>query len=317
MNRATNNSLSIVIPTFNRSEYLDICLGMQIPIVANSGIPIFISDNASTDSTEAVVKKWLKIYANIFYHRNSKNLGPDENFEIALSLPDTKYIWLMGDTYNIPSDLITVALEAISNKLVAYDAIIFNVESRVKDIPSKIYKSNCNLLEDIGWHMTCMSSLIFSKDLIAQANFTRYRNTNFIQMGIIFEYIAERNSAVLWICDSSVKSIARRNLFKDSWYESTFHIWLDRWPNFVLSLPPSYSISLKLKCIRDHASKSSQFTIRGLLKHKACGLLTLKSYNEYRYLFPIALTPSSRMWVLIILLIPKSILNLLKKTIRK
>ena len=55
--------LSISIPTYNRSVYLEECLNsivQQIDINEKAKIEIYISDNGSTDDTYEVVKKIYK-----------------------------------------------------------------------------------------------------------------------------------------------------------------------------------------------------------------------------------------------------------------
>ena len=75
-----NNNLSIVIPTYNRADFLDYSLEIHIPLAKKYNVPIYIVDNASTDNTGEIVNKWMCEYVFLFYSRNKKNLGPDLNF---------------------------------------------------------------------------------------------------------------------------------------------------------------------------------------------------------------------------------------------
>ena len=56
----SNKQLSIVIPTYNRADFLDYSLKLHIPIVKKYNICIYISDNASTDNTKEVINKLVK-----------------------------------------------------------------------------------------------------------------------------------------------------------------------------------------------------------------------------------------------------------------
>lgn len=72
--------LSITIPTYNRAPYLQYLLGSlerQIGDLTHS-YEIVISDNASTDDTETVVKSFLG-KLNIVYVKRDKNYGPADN----------------------------------------------------------------------------------------------------------------------------------------------------------------------------------------------------------------------------------------------
>lgn len=78
--------LSICIPTYNRSKYLKKSLDSIViqDEFLNGIVEIVISDNASTDDTEEVVKPYLEKYTNIYYYRNEINVV-DRNFPLVLS----------------------------------------------------------------------------------------------------------------------------------------------------------------------------------------------------------------------------------------
>ena len=120
-----NSHLSIVIPTYNRAEFLDCCLGLIIPSAKKYNIEIYVSDNSSEDNTSAVVFRRVSEYSLIKYSCNSNNLGADKNFQIALGLPRSDYIWLLGDTYWIKSETIDFLIESFFNKKINADAIVF------------------------------------------------------------------------------------------------------------------------------------------------------------------------------------------------
>ena len=59
--------LSICIPTYNRAEYLEKSLDSLVNQENFSQIEVVISDNASTDATSDVCRKFTERYPNIFY----------------------------------------------------------------------------------------------------------------------------------------------------------------------------------------------------------------------------------------------------------
>ena len=79
--------LSICIPTWNRSEYLRICLDSLIgqPEFFTEDVEIIISDNYSPDegATETLGKEYAEKYENIYYFRNESCIE-DKNFPMAL-----------------------------------------------------------------------------------------------------------------------------------------------------------------------------------------------------------------------------------------
>ena len=90
--------ISVCIPTYNRAIHLANCLHSLI-ICAENGVDDFevcISDNASTDDTEAVVRRAQEVIP-IKYHRNSENLGIPRNFLQAVNMAEGDFAWLVGD----------------------------------------------------------------------------------------------------------------------------------------------------------------------------------------------------------------------------
>ena len=299
-----NPLLSIVLPTYNRAPFLDHCLGIHIPLIKEHNIEIFVSDNGSTDATAEVVEKYRKIYPLIRYHRNETNLGADKNFQIALGYPETAYVWLLGDTYRIPESGIDYLLNLLKSDGKSYDLVAFNVGDRVVDVPRQDYSDQNKLLSDLGWHLTCMSTLVYSSGLLKSAEFKRYENTCLIQTGIIFEYLAGKKFLVHWVGDLSVQGISLDGLAKGGWQDQTLEIWVNNWANMVLSLPPSYSLDAKLKCIKDHGTKARILTFSALRRLRRYNILNYQAYKKYVCLFPLTVV-SPRWTVLVLCLLPR------------
>ena len=279
-----NQFISIVIPTYERADFLDYCLEVHIPMMKEYNIEICIFDNASTDHTEEIVSKWMKEYPYLSYHKNEINIGPDANFERALKCPDTEYVWLLGDTYQLPKDGISYLLELIKNK--KYDAIVFNLVNNLK-LPTNDYNDSNLLLHDLGALMTCLSCLVFSKELIKRANFSRYYHSSFIQTGIIFEYIADKDFLIHWGQTESISGLKHPTLAKTNWSHTlkAFEIGCEDWTNFVMSLPPSYKLANKMKCIMDFGKVSSLFTLKNLVMLRIANLLNFRVFCKYKELF--------------------------------
>jgi abequosyltransferase len=296
-----NQLISIVIPTYERADFLDYCLEVHIPMMKQYNIQICIFDNASKDNTEEIVSKWVEEYPYLSYHKSETNIGPDANFERALKYPDTNYVWLLGDTYQAPKGGISYLLELIKNK--KYDAIVFNLANKLK-LPTKDHDDSNVLLHDLGALMTCLSCLVFSKELLDRANFSRYYQSSFIQTGIIFEDIADKDFLINWVQTLSVTGFANENLRKANWSHTSeaFEIGCKDWSNFVFSLPPSYDINSKMKCIMDFGKVSGLFTLSSLMKLKLKGILNFKVFLQYKKLFVFTIDyPSLLIFLLVFL----------------
>src|ERR1041384_5459909 len=88
--------LSICIGTYNRAEFLRCCLDSIVP-QATDDCEIVISDNASTDSTAAIVEAYRNLLPNLRYIRHSVNVGLDRNFDLAVRAASGVYCWLFSD----------------------------------------------------------------------------------------------------------------------------------------------------------------------------------------------------------------------------
>jgi len=66
--------LSICIPTYNRAAFLGEALDSVIR-QATDEVEIVVSDNASTDNTEALVREYQARFPRIRYHKNPGKSG--------------------------------------------------------------------------------------------------------------------------------------------------------------------------------------------------------------------------------------------------
>jgi glycosyltransferase involved in cell wall biosynthesis len=92
--------VSVIIPTFNRADYLRIAINSVLSQTMQD-FEIIIADNASADSTPEVVRGYDD--SRIRYLRHATNLGRHENGRRALDLVRGKYfIFLCDDDYFYP-----------------------------------------------------------------------------------------------------------------------------------------------------------------------------------------------------------------------
>ena len=312
-----NSLISITIPTFNRAPFLDACLEYHIPLARKHNVKIFISDNASDDHTQEVVERRCAEYSLIFYIRNQDNVGADANFEQALKLADTKYVWLLGDTYKIPERGLDYLVDLFTSRPVVYDLVVFNWKNRVKNIASQDYTDPNKILSDIGWHMTCLSALVYRTDMLTVCNFKSYLDTYFIQTGIIFDYISCHEHLIHWNRDISVETLFIDGVKKNTWAKYRFEIWFERWPKFIFSLPPVFLLSSKIKAIKDHGVKSKAFSIKNLLMMRFNNGLNLSICKKYRYIMPFTITYSQSLIFFIISMSPIFVIQFFKWLFRR
>lgn len=110
-------TISICIPTYNRAD----CIGQNLDSIVEqfsdpevlASTEVIISDNASTDGTEAVVKKYTNKYSNIFYYRNPQNIGFDRNLMNVVEKATGEFCMTIGDDDAFFPDSLAVMLKEI------------------------------------------------------------------------------------------------------------------------------------------------------------------------------------------------------------
>ena len=83
-NSDSKDLLSIGLPVYNCEEYISKAIESVLDQEL-SNFEIIISDNASTDNTGNICKKYEKISRNISYTRQDTNIGAIENFKFVLN----------------------------------------------------------------------------------------------------------------------------------------------------------------------------------------------------------------------------------------
>jgi len=280
-----NSILSIAIPTYNRADLLDFLLKSHIKTCEKYSIQIIISDNFSTDNTQEVINKWKKKSELIKSSRNKSTILPDQNVELALNLSRTEYTWLLGDSYFLSEDLIDCIIKNIKKNQKA-DLFIVNLENMLSVPKSKSYTDHNLLLIDLGGSMTCLSCLVFHKNIIEYGAFKRYRESFYGHLGVVLEYLGKcKVKNIVWIQEKSVQSLKHPTINKRNWSHShvAIEVGFRKWTNFVFSLPHTYLLKNKLVCLKSFGRLSKLATFRGFLLMRLRGQLTNKSYKEYKF----------------------------------
>ena len=132
--------LGVCIPTYNRRNMLAQYLKVLIPQVRRYGYPIYISDNSSNADTSALVRKLSKVYRNIHYHRNGRNVGMGGNMRLAIKMADTEYVWMTSDDDMVMYDAIEVVRRAIleGNDFVQVNAVGYDGKLEKQTAPQVV-----------------------------------------------------------------------------------------------------------------------------------------------------------------------------------
>lgn len=168
--------LSICIPTYNRSKALDGNLNALHKQISGKNLPLelIVSDNCSSDDTNAVVHKYINNGFSINYIRNSVNIGMDKNFAQCYRRAKGKYVLVLGDD----DFLINGMLEKLILKLSVGDYGLIHLHPRLNSVLSdEIYYDPKPFLQKISFWVTYITSNIVNSKYIKNYDFEKYSGT--------------------------------------------------------------------------------------------------------------------------------------------
>lgn len=94
---STKPDISIGVPVYNGADQIREVLE-NLLTQSFTNFEIIISDNASTDRTQAICEEMQKTDTRITYHRQARNVGGAPNFKFVLSMAQAPYfIWAAAD----------------------------------------------------------------------------------------------------------------------------------------------------------------------------------------------------------------------------
>ncbi len=127
--------LSIVIPTYNRAEYLKKCLNS---VLANDyqNLEILVCDNASEDNTLKIINSFND--TRLKYLRNEKNIGPERNVLKLLQNASGEYIFFLTDDDLLNENAILETIKIINRY--PYVGIILSALNILDDKTGKLLK---------------------------------------------------------------------------------------------------------------------------------------------------------------------------------
>lgn len=313
-----NKKLSICIPTYNRPGLLKRALNLFLEEVIEYKVPIYISDDSTNDKTEKLVSDLKKRYPYIYYVKNKKPLGIENNFYAVLGMPDTEYRWLLGDDDSIKKGSIKRILSIIDNS--RYDGIIVNAcrlkdkrfpekgckKKRVNHITSKIYTDKDRLLEELGWHTTFMSTIVYHRDVLKNFRKERYKNTIFPHFVLFYDYLGRKEGIkVFWDEKPSVFTLNIGSLSGANWFRNIIKIFTKQWYEAVFSLPDTYSEESKQKCVKNHDRFTGVFSPLKLLYIRSFGYLNIETVKNYeKYIRQAVVTPKPVVYLTSIFPVP-------------
>lgn len=165
--------LSVCIPTYNREQLLKQTIESIIAEIDIKSAEIIVSDNASADNTEAVVKELMTCHPCIKYFKNKQNIGLDENTLECIRKASGQYCWLCSDDDIVLSGAYKKILSVIDKHApnfiyLNYAGFIENEDYRIiykrnTDKEDVVYTDSEKMLRDLL--LNHFSAIVFKTDV--------------------------------------------------------------------------------------------------------------------------------------------------------
>lgn len=299
-----NNKLAISIPTYNRASILKENLMLMLPEIKKFNVAVYVSDDSSNYETRSIISNLKEEYENIFYSKNEPALGHDKNCLKSLSLPNSEYIWYLGDAQIIRNGAIARVFSIIDTN--NYDFLVVSSKNRFPKISSKVYIDFNKFFSELAWHATLTGITIYRKDILFRAHYEKYVNSNFMQLGVILEELVNNQNGLCWINEQLIYH--NKNKRGSYWSDNVFKVFAQDWSEFILNLPSGYTEKNKLYVIKSHSINTGIFGVKNLMYLRQKGILSKNSYAKYKEVIRLA-SPVNRHLVLLISLTPIAIVS--------
>lgn len=191
--------LSICIPTRNRAAFLYRTLRSitETSVFRNGNeIEIVVSDNASTDATEEIVKIFTEKYGDkIVYSRNETDIA-DKNFEKALRLGHGEFLKLNNDTFWFRDNKLEELLSDIKQYQKDRPVLFFPNDKSGKVV---LCSDLSEFVEQASYSMTWIGAFgIWKDDLERITDFSANANTQLTQTDILLREVARKKNSVVF-----------------------------------------------------------------------------------------------------------------------
>jgi glycosyltransferase involved in cell wall biosynthesis len=294
-----NTNLAITIPTYNRAAILEDHLLHLLPDLILNSIPVYISDDSDNSETEAAMTRLKSQYPYIYYHKNQQRLGHDRNFFAALSLPDSKYVWYLGDGMVIRPGAFEEILKSID-----LDLDFYFVNARVQHSPSVFIPASTMtcFLRNHAWHLTMSGATIYGvRPRAMLVNVEKNIWKNFVQLGFIFEFCSQYKATAYWNANLLIGGHIEKG--QSYWASQSLSVFVFDWVALISSFPNLFFGKEKIRVIKSHAVYAKLFDLKHLLRLRLAGVFTYDAYCAHRDPFRWAL-PFNIVSIWVILKLP-------------
>lgn len=204
--------LSIAIPTYNRAGYLFEALQAliaQLDETVSTLVEIIISDNASTDHTQALVQGMQTDYPQIqvTYFRQAETVNGNANIHNAAKLARGTFVYILSDDdVLLPGALPRLLSEVDTDPML--DAVCLNLRSFAltpSEVTPPVFRMAGDLttsdsdeaLVQTGTFLTFISAMAFRRELVDFNDYTCRINTALPHTYLFLDVLARMRTLLI------------------------------------------------------------------------------------------------------------------------
>lgn len=212
-NKNKNIKLSVAIPTYNGAKFIREALDSVISQLNDipEKIEILVSDNASTDSTEEIIREYVEEYPDILsYYKNEKNVGLDRNLDLIFKRAKGEYVWLLSDDDTLKEKSISIFLDKL-NKYKNPSVLFLNYSECDVNMNERLHRCRLDIHKDIycedgdiffresKFLFGLVSSLVIKRLEWNQVNIDKYIDINYgsVHVAAIIEILKNQPSVII------------------------------------------------------------------------------------------------------------------------
>ncbi len=193
--------LSICIPTRNRAKFLQKSLQSLTEVEffrKHQDIEIIVSDNASTDDTEKVVKDFIIAHGEkIRYFRNPVDIK-DQNFETVLRYGRGDFLKLANDSILWKKDALASVYNLVQKNSILKPTLFWLNGMRTTSEQEHLINGLDEFIKSVSFYMGWIGSFgIWREQLIKFKNLSDIAITNLVQVYILLEIISKNPQVVI------------------------------------------------------------------------------------------------------------------------
>ncbi len=203
-----NKLLGVCIPTYRRPDWLRKCVNSIVAGAAPFNVPIFIADDSEDHTNDEAIAELKARYRWVFCSPNSKNLGIDRNILKAVSLCECRYAWLLGEDDQMHPLAISRIISLLESDAtppaficVNYSAIDASgmrcLRERTLALDFDLTVPARTFVEEFAWASGFIGACIVETERWRQVDSQKYLGTYFAHLGVICEYIANLEVAIV------------------------------------------------------------------------------------------------------------------------